>query len=211
MITFKCLDRSSFFSIRACVFCLVAVCGTCFSASAGSAARGADAQAVTTQKFFCLGGYDPEKCQQHIAELKAVLIQYSKGTPEHWGWVIVRSEDWQSLTRSLHLDRQSPAFTALAERETFLEDALFFLQPKRSDELVRNLQTPFEQLLSTAVRHELGHAICHGGNEVTANRVAEQLRSGRHPNCEGNMSLTRMEELLYLHDRSSSLPGFGRH
>ena len=47
--------------------------------------------------------------------------------------------------------------------------------------------TPFDQLLSVAVSHELGQTICHGGSEAIANRVAEELRGGKHPDCAGNM------------------------
>jgi hypothetical protein len=162
-----------------------------------------------TQRFFCRGGYDPGECQQRIAALKAVLIEYPVGSLKHWSWVIVRSEDWQPLRQSLRLEHDSPAFTALAEREIFLEDALFIPQPKRTDQLVRSLQTPFARLLAAAVTHELGHAICHGSSEATANHVAEQLRRGKTPDCSGT-TLNPIDE-LYLHRQSAGLPGSGRH
>jgi hypothetical protein len=181
--------------------------GTCPRAGAANALQRRQGHALATQGFFCSAGYNPQECEQRIAHLKAVLIQYPAGAPKHWRWVIVPSEDWQRLVHSLHLDRESPAFTAIMERETFLEDALFFAQPARTDELVRDFRTPFDQLLSVAVSHELGHAICHGGSEAMANRVAEQLRSGKYPDCAENMkSLTPIEE-LYLR---SQLPGFPR-
>jgi len=206
MTIVKCFDRLSRSTVHACLLCMVTFWGTCLPASA--ALQGGQSHALATQEFFCRAGYDRQKCEQHIAQLKAVLIQYPVGTPEHWRWVVVPSEDWQPLVQSLHLNRESPAFSDITERETFLEDALFFVQPRRTDELVRHFRTPFDQLLSAAVSHELGHAICHGSSEAIANRVAEQLRSGKHPDCTGNMkSLTPIDE-LYLHSQSPGFPRF---
>jgi hypothetical protein len=186
------------------LLCVFTFWGTCPLASAANALQRRQSLTLATQKFFCRAGYDAQECERRIAQLKAVLIQYPAGVPKHWRWVIVPSEAWQPLVHSLHLDRESPAFTAITERETFLEDALFFAEP-RTDELVRDFRTPFDQLLSFAVSHELGHAICHGGSEAMANRVAEQLRGGKYPDCAENMKgLTPIEE-LYLH---SQLPGF---
>jgi hypothetical protein len=162
-------------------------------------------RALATQQFFCRAGYDLHECEQRVAQLKAVLIQYPAGAPKHWKWVIVPSENWQPLVQSLHLDPQSPAFTGVTERETFLEDALFFTRPRRTDELVRNFRTPLDRLLSFAVSHELGHVICHDRSETIANRVAEQLRGGKNPNCM--KSLTPLEELS-LHRLSPSFPSF---
>jgi hypothetical protein len=182
--------------------------GTCPRASAANALQPRQSHTFATQGFFCRAGYEPHQCEQRIAQLKAVLIQYPAGAPKHWKWVIVPSEDWQPLIQSLHLDRESPAFTAITERETFLEDALFFAQPGRTDNLIRHFRTPLDQLLSFAVSHELGHAICHGGSEGIANRVAEELRGGKYPDCSGNLkSLTRIEE-LYLHSQLAGFPRF---
>src|SRR5271155_2359396 len=200
-VNFHRLSRST---VHACLLCVVIFWGTCPRASA--ALQRSQSAALATQEFFCRAGFDREECERRVAQLKAVLIQYPAGAQRHWRWVIVPSEDWQPLVQSLHLDRESPAFTAITERETFLEDALFFARPGRTDELVRHFRTPFDQLLSVAVGHELGHAICHGGSEAIANRIAEQLRTGKHPDCAGNMkSLTAIEE-LYLHSQSPGFP-----
>jgi hypothetical protein len=194
-------------AFRVYLLFLVGFCGTCRFASAANAARGREVDTLATNKFYCADGYDRQECEQHITELKTVLVHYSAGVSRNWNWVIVPSEDWHPLLQRLRLDQRSPAFTALVERETFLQDALFFSQPMRTDELVRNFHVPFDQLLSLAVRHELGHAICNGGDEEIANRVAEQLRTGKHPDCGANVkSLTRIQE-LYLHSQS---PGFPR-
>ncbi|MGD0989126.1 MAG: hypothetical protein ABR874_15035 [Candidatus Sulfotelmatobacter sp.] len=204
MATVKCFHRSSISTIYACLLCMILVGASPRVANALQRKQG---RALETQEFFCLTGYDPQDCGRRIAQLKALLIQYPEGAPKHWSWVIVSSEDWQPLLQRLHLDRESPAFSALGERETFLEDALFLPQSKRTEELVERFHTPFGQLLPFAVSHELAHAICQGGSEAMANRVAQQLRGGKYPECVPDVkSLTPIEE-LYLH---SQLPA-SRH
>ena len=140
-------------------------------------------RALTAQHFYCNTGFDQHVCQQHVAKLKEVLRHYPADAPEGWRWVIVRSEDWQRLLVSLGLDRRATAFSALGLRSTFLEEALFVYSPTRAAELVRDFHAPFDQLLAIAVSHELGHAICHERNEAAASRIAEQLRTGKHPEC----------------------------
>jgi hypothetical protein len=207
MINVNCCHRLLRSTVYAGLLCVVTLCGACPSASAANGSESRQSP-LATQKFFCRPGYDVYECERRTAQLKAVLIRYQTGAPKHWRWVIVRSEDWQPLVQSLQLDRESPAFTKITERETFLEDALFFAQPGRTDELVRRFRTPFDQLLSLAVSHELAHAICHGGSEAIANRVAEQLRAGKYPDCAGNTkSLSPIEE-LYLHSQSPGFPRF---
>lgn len=200
MTTAECFGLFRTLPTRACMLSIIALCCTCPPANGATTSQ----QALATQKFFCHSGYAPRACELRIAELKTVLIQYRVAAPKHWSWIIVRSEDWQPLLRDLRLDRRTPAFTALAERETFLEDALFFSQPERTEELVRDLHSSFKQLLSFSVGHELGHAICHGGSEALANRVAEQLRNGKLPDCE-EKSLSPIDELYLRSQRDSPL------
>jgi hypothetical protein len=205
MTTSKYFDRIPASTIHLCLLFTFVLCGACSSAFSGTATLERE-KVLRTQEFFCHTRYDLRQCEERIAELKALLLQYPAASPKHWSWIIVRSEDWQPLVQTLHLDRRSPAFTALTERETFLEDALFFPQPGRTDELVKLLHTPLDQLLSMAVSHELGHAICHNGNEATANHVGEQLRSGRYPDCfDTRKPLGPVEELI-LHNQSPGFP-----
>lgn len=175
----------------ACLLSVVTLCGACPLATAAS--RSARASSLATQQFFCYAGLDHRECLQNIAKLRAKLMRYSAELPRHWSWVIVGSEDWQSVMSKLHLDKRSPAFSDLKTRETFLEGALFLPKAARQDELVRNFGVPVDQLLTLAVSHELGHAICSGGDEATANRVSDELRSGKQIDC--TTSLTRLEEL----------------
>jgi hypothetical protein len=197
-------NRLLILAFRTFLICAVTICGERPSANATTSPKLKPMNALATQGFYCNAGYDPHECEQHVANLKAVLIHYPASAPRHWSWVLVRSEDWQPLVLRLRLDRTSPAFTALDQHETFLEEALFLTQSIRANELARDFHAPSDQLLSLAVSHELGHVICSDGSEAAANRIAEQLRSGKHPECV--KSLTPIDE-LYLH---SHMPGFPR-
>jgi hypothetical protein len=187
-------------ALRVYLLSVVTLCGACPLATAAS--QSAHVNSLGTQKFFCYAGLEHSECLQNIARLRAELVRYSADLPRHWSWVIVRSEDWQSVMLKLHLDRRSPAFTAIEARETFLEGALFLPEPARTDELVKTFGVPIDQLLTIAVSHELAHAICDAGGEAIANRVSDQLRSGRKVNCAS--SLTSFDE-LYLRSRSLGL------
>jgi hypothetical protein len=178
---------------RVCLLSVVTLCGACPLAIPAS--QSAHVNSVETQAFSCYGGLDHNESSQNIARLRAELLRYSADLPRHWGWVIVGSEDWQSLVLKLHVDRHSPAFTAIKARNSFLERALFLPKPARTDELVRNFGVPVDQLLTIAVSHELGHAIC-GGDETIAKRVSDQLRRGEKIDCTN--SLTRFDELYLL-------------
>jgi len=143
----------------------------------------ARATALSGQEFHCHTGYALEQCQKDILQLKSVLTRYPIGALEHWTWVLVRSEDWRPISRMLRLHADSPAFTALEPRETFLEEALFLHDPVRTSELMREWQRSMPALLELAVSHELGHAICEEPNEAAADRFGEDLRKGQTPRC----------------------------
>jgi hypothetical protein len=143
----------------------------------------ARATALSGQEFHCHTGYPLEQCKKDIAQLKSVLTRYPIEALEHWTWILVRSEDWKPISRRLRLYPDSPAFTALEPRETFLEGALFLHDPERTSELMREWQRSIPALLELAVSHELGHAICEEPNEATADRFGEDLRKGQIPRC----------------------------
>jgi hypothetical protein len=133
------------------------------------------------QNFYCHAGYNLADCRQEVAELKTILARYPAEELGPWTWVLVRSQDWIPISVLLGLKPESPAFTAVDQRETFLEEALFKRQGLRAAELQREWLMPREQLLDLAVTHELGHALCSEPNEDVADRFGEELRRGHRP------------------------------
>lgn len=186
-------------AFRICLLSVITLCGIPLATPASQSAH---VSRIASQGFVCDTGLDHNECLQHIAQLRTELLRYSANLPRQWSWVVVGSEDWQSLMLKLHMDRRSPAFTAIEARQSFLEGALFLPKTARTDELVRNLGVPVDQLLTVAVSHELGHAICDAEDEAIAKRVSAQLRSGAHIDCTN--SLTLYDE-LYLRSRSDGL------
>lgn len=141
------------------------------------------ATVLSGQVFHCHTGYPLSQCQKDILQLNSILTHYPIERLGDWTWVLVRSEDWKPICRMLRLNPDSPAFTALDLRETFLEEALFVHHPERTAELMKEWQRSMPQLLELAVSHELGHAFCEETNEAAADRFGEELRNGLSPRC----------------------------
>jgi hypothetical protein len=112
------------------------------------------------------------------------LDRYHADQLGQWTWVLVRSQQWKELLRSRDLDADTPAFTYLAKRQTFLEDALVNSNARRSAELMLHWSTPSDDLLDLAITHELGHAVCNERDERKADRYGKALRQGKHAQCE---------------------------
>lgn len=148
--------------------------------SAPDAARSA---ALSKQEFHCHTGYSLAQCQKDILQLKTMLTHYPIERLGHWTWVLVRSQDWKPISRILRLNPDSPAFTALELRETFLEEALFAHDPERTAELMDEWQRSMPKLLQLALSHELAHAFCAEPNEAAADHFGEELRNGLSPAC----------------------------
>ena len=138
---------------------------------------------LSSQEFHCHTGYSLPHCQKDIMELKKVLAHYPIDELGHWTWVLVRSQDWETISRMLRLNPESPAFTSLDFRETFLEEALFVHDPMRTAELMDKWRMSMPRLLELAVSHELGHAFCEETNEDAANHFGDELRNGRLAPC----------------------------
>ena len=151
-----------------------------------SAAEQVRSTALSNQEFHCHTGYSLAQCQEDILRLKTVLTRYPIEALGHWTWVLVRSQDWKPISRMLRLNPDSPAFTALEPRETFLEEALFVHDPQRTSELMIEFNRSMPKLLELAVSHELGHAFCMEPSEGAADRFAADLRDGLTPSCRGS-------------------------
>ena len=138
---------------------------------------------LTGQEFHCHTGYPLAQCRKDILQLKNMLMHYPVERLGHWTWVLVRSQDWKAISRTLQLNPMSPAFSALEPRETFLEEALFAHDPQRTAELMGEWQRSMPNLLEIAVSHELGHAFCAETNEAAADHFGDELRTGLSPAC----------------------------
>ena len=152
--------------------------------TAGELARPETDKAIlSSQEFHCHTGYSLAQCQKDILALKRALAHYPIQALGHWTWVLVRSQDWKPISKILRLNPNSPAFTALELRETFLEEALFLHDPLRTSELMEEWQRSMPKLLELAVTHELGHSFCAETNEAAADHFGEELRNGRLMPC----------------------------
>lgn len=141
---------------------------------------------LSRQEFHCHTGYSLAQCQKDILKLKKILAHYPIQVLGQWTWVLVRSEDWKPISRILQLNPDSPAFSSLEFRETFLEEALFVHDPLRTAELMEEWQRSIPNLLELAVSHELGHAFCDETNEAAADHFGEELRKGRLLPCSAS-------------------------
>lgn len=141
---------------------------------------------LRTQHFVCNLGYSRDLCHQQSVKLAAVLVRYQYQLPDNWTWVLVRSDDWSTILRALSLDVRSPAFSVLAKRQTFLNEALFAVDAKDSAELLREFKVPLDEILDVAVSHELGHSFCMEVREREAGQSAEQLRKTGSAQCHGS-------------------------
>ena len=146
------------------------------------------------QHFVCNIGYSLSKCQADMAVLKRTLAKYPADELGEWTWVLVRSADWKYIVTPRGIDPDSPAFTYLPKRETFIEEALVAIVPQRAGELILRWQMSTDDLRELAVAHELAHVLCNEANEAKANRAARTLLEGNPLSCEARLeATTRME------------------
>ena len=148
------------------------------------------------QHFVCNTGYDRARCHQQVVMLSGVLRSFNAAIPENWTWVLVRQDDWHPLAIRVGLDPDSPAFTALERRETFLDEALFSPNAVTAAALMRSFLAPLDQMLELAVSHELGHAFCTERREMQADRFGEQLRKHGLAQCFTPPAKTTRDRLI---------------
>ena len=148
------------------------------------------------QRFVCNIGYSLSKCQADMAVLRKTLAKYPAAELGEWTWVLVRSADWKYIVMPRGIDPDSPAFTYLPKRETFIEEALVAIVPQREGELLLRWQMSTDDLLELAVVHELGHVLCNEASEAKANRAARTLLDGKALSCDVRPAAkTRTEEM----------------
>jgi hypothetical protein len=137
----------------------------------------------SSQHLYCQSAFRIETCEKELTTLKESLRAYPLNRLGPWNWVLIRSDEWASLTRRLGLDALSPAFTSLDDRATFLNDALISPDPRYQTELLRAFHLPMHRLLRVAIAHELAHALCRVMDEAAAAALGEHLRHGGQPPC----------------------------
>jgi hypothetical protein len=138
-----------------------------------------------TLQFYCNTGYDELACTRQLRHLADVLAGMDLTELGDWTWILVRSQDWRPILRRVGRDPDSPAFTILEKRQTFLEEAVFNVDPERSRTLLEKWRIPLDQFPKYAVAHELAHALCHESDEPRARVYADQLRDTGRVTCPG--------------------------
>jgi hypothetical protein len=134
--------------------------------------------------FYCSQAYDRTSCAADVVALRVRLTQYPMGRLGQWTFVLVPSDQWSALVRSLGGDPVSPAFTVLENRTTVLEQALFSGSAAREAELLKQFWTMHEGILELAITHELGHVICSETDERRADDYGRDLREGKNLTCQ---------------------------
>ena len=135
---------------------------------------------------------------------------------------MVSIEEWDATANRLHLPPERPVFSSLKANTTFIAQLLFSGPVDRRAELLKLFRVPWDQLLSLAMSHELGHALCHESDEGTAAVYGEQVLAGKFPACghrEGHpvivaydASLTTLSVESFLRNQSqNSRTGSGAH
>jgi hypothetical protein len=136
------------------------------------------------QRFVCNLGYTVEECNEQLAVLRVVVAKYRTKALGEWTWVMVKSKDWKDMMPKFRLDPDSPAFTCLETKTTFIEEVLVAKVPGRSIELISRWRMGMTELLETAVKHEMGHAICHSLDEHKAIHIAAALERNDLISCK---------------------------
>jgi len=152
----------------------------------------------STLRFHCNEGFSVRKCEEQLQRLRDILGDFDLRTLGEWTWILVQSDDWKPILRRVGRDPDSPAFTILAARETFLEEALFDPDPLRKRTFLERFRMSVEDLLPFAVAHELAHALCREVDERRTERYATQLRQTGRTSCREAHIVTRSGSLNSL-------------
>jgi hypothetical protein len=150
-----------------------------------AAAEQSPSIATPNLQFFCNTGYSESDCELQLRRLWDVLAKMDLTELGDWSWILVRSQDWGPILRRAGRDPDSPAFTILEKRQTFLEEAMFNTDPARSRTLLEKWRIPLDQFPKYAVVHELAHALCREADEQRARVYAVELQKTGRVRCRG--------------------------
>jgi hypothetical protein len=133
-----------------------------------------------TQTFLCDNKLAAGDCTTEIAVFKSHLQAFPAAQLGAWTWVLIRSDRWNDLG----LDVASPAYTAIEERLTLIDESMLVEKSAiRTEELMRKFELPLPKLVDFAITHEMGHALCGFKEEGKADEVGRRLRQGKLPYC----------------------------
>ncbi len=147
------------------------------------------------QRFVCDIGYTLERCNQDMTVLRAALAKYPVAQLGNWTWVLVRSQDWKVILRSRGLDPDSPAFSYLEKRVTFIEKALVVEVPLRRCDFLLKWRMSTGDLLDLSIAHEMAHALCREKDEAKTTEVTKSLLEGKPLSCKTSLA-TKLEARL---------------
>ena len=134
----------------------------------------------TTQVFLCDSRLAAIDCTREAEILRSHLQAFPVAQLGAWTWVLIRSDRWKDLG----LDVASPAYTAIEDRLTLIDESMLVEKnARRTEELMRKFELPLARLVDFAVTHEMGHALCGYKEEGKADAVGRRLREGKLPYC----------------------------
>ena len=134
-------------------------------------------------QFLCSQKYDKAECVKDATALRQAMTAYPVQLLGEWSFVLVPADEWKGLVRGQGGDPVSPAFSVLEQRVTLMDGSLFSGSAVRNKELLERFGVTGPILLTLAITHEMGHAICHERNERRADDYGKQLRDGTAPAC----------------------------
>ncbi len=158
---------------------VVTLCATGFAQSK-SILRTYPAGSWSTQIFLCDKQLRAGDCTSEIAIFKSHLQAFPVAQLGAWTWVLIQADGWGDLG----LDAASPAYTAMEERLTLIDESMLVEKNAiRTEELMRKFELPLPKLIDFAITHEMGHALCGFKEEGKADEVGRRLREGKLPYC----------------------------
>jgi hypothetical protein len=152
-----------------------------------SVAKAAPPDSAPLQRFVCNTGYTLRECGTAVAALRKALAKYPVESLGEWTWVLVRSADWRRILLDRGFRPDSPAFSYLPRRETFLDGSLVAEVSTRSIELREKWHMSIQDLLDLAIRHEIAHGLCNDRNETKAGVAAKALKERKALSCQATL------------------------
>ena len=134
-------------------------------------------------EFFCTHNYENQACLKDSVALRHALAPYPLERLGAWSFLLVPTDDWRTIVRGLRLNPVSPAFSNIDQHITVLESSLITASPLRDKKLLQTFGVVGGALLDLAVTHELGHSICHEGDERRVDDYARELRQTKTVDC----------------------------